>query len=54
MKLKKKFLIFVPAYNFEEKIISTLNRISKDIFKNDIVSISIINDFSDDGSIIKL
>ena len=54
MKLKKKFLIFVPAYNVEEKIIFTVNGILKDIFKNDIVSILIINDFSDDGSIIKL
>ena len=54
MKLKKKFLIFIPAYNVEEKIFSTVNGISKDIFKKDIVSILIINDFSDDGTIKEL
>lgn len=49
MNTKKKFLIFIPAYNVEDKIYSVVNRIPKKIFKSRI-TILIINDCSKDNT----
>ena len=47
---KKRFLIFIPAYNVEKKIIQVLNRIPKDIHENNLINILIIDDFSKDNT----
>ena len=47
---KKRFLIFIPAYNVEKKIIEVLNRIPEDIHKNNYIKILIIDDFSKDNT----
>ncbi len=44
----KKILIFIPAYNVEKKIFSVIERIPKEIFKDNDIEILIINDFSND------
>ena len=44
----KKFLIFIPAYNVEKKIINVLKRIPKNIFSNHSINILIIDDCSKD------
>ena len=46
--LKKKFLIFIPAYNVEKELFSVFKRIPKKIFKNKKIKILIINDHSTD------
>ena len=46
--IKKKILIFIPAYNVEKKIYSVIERIPKSIFQNDNIKILIINDYSKD------
>ena len=48
--MKKKILIFIPAYNVEKKILDVLNRIPKGIFNDHLVSILIIEDFSKDNT----
>ena len=45
---KKKFLIFIPAYNVEKELFSVFKRIPKKIFKNKKIKILIINDHSTD------
>jgi|TARA_Y100000031_G_scaffold77603_1_gene85503 glycosyltransferase involved in cell wall biosynthesis len=55
--MKEKFLIFIPAYNVEDKIFNVLNQIPKKIFRKEKVDILIINDNSKDNTkkiIIKL
>ena len=47
---KKKFLIFIPAYNVEKKIVSVLKKIPKNIFDEHFVHILIIEDFSKDNT----
>ena len=46
--IKKKILIFIPAYNVEKKIYSVIERIPKTIFQNNHIEILIINDCSKD------
>ena len=46
--IKKKILIFIPAYNVEKKIYSVIERMPKTIFKNNYIKILIINDCSKD------
>lgn len=46
--MKKKFLIFIPAYNVENELYSVFKRIPKKIFVNRNVKILIINDNSTD------
>ena len=46
--IKKKILIFIPAYNVEKKIYSVIERIPKTIFQNNDIKILIINDCSKD------
>ena len=48
--MKKKILIFIPAYNVEKKIADVLNRIPKEIFNDHLTSILIIDDFSKDNT----
>ena len=48
--IKKKILIFIPAYNVERKIYSVISRIPKEIFLNNNIHILIINDFSTDNT----
>jgi glycosyltransferase involved in cell wall biosynthesis len=48
MNSKKKFLIFIPAFNVEKKIYQTFNKIPKNLFKNKHLSILVINDCSHD------
>ena len=48
--IKKKILIFIPAYNVGKKIFSVVSRIPKNIFINDDIKILIINDFSSDNT----
>ena len=50
LKSKKKFLIFIPAFNVEKKIISVLKRIPNEIFNEYFVRILIIDDFSKDNT----
>ena len=45
---KKKFLIFIPAYNVEKELFSVFKRIPKKIFKNKNIKVLIINDRSTD------
>ena len=45
---KKKFLIFIPAYNVEKELFSVIKRIPQKIFKNRNIKILIINDNSSD------
>ena len=45
LKSKKKFLIFIPAYNVENKILSVLKRIPNEVFNKYYVRILIIEDF---------
>jgi len=47
---KKKFLIFIPAYNVEKKILSVLKRIPNEVFIKYYVRILIIEDFSKDNT----
>ena len=51
LDIKKKILIFVPAYNVEKKIYSVISRIPKDIFLINDIYILIINDFSTDDTL---
>lgn len=46
---RKKILIFIPAFNVEEKIYSVVKRIPASVFNNNI-TILIINDFSHDNT----
>ena len=48
IKNKKKFLIFIPAYNVEKKILTVLKRIPKEIFIKNSINILIVDDFSKD------
>ena len=48
---KKKILIFIPAYNVEKKISTVLKRIPESIFKDNIIKILIIEDFSKDNTL---
>ena len=47
---KKKFLIFIPAYNVEKKIVSVLKKIPKNILDEHFIHILIIEDFSKDNT----
>ena len=49
--MKKKILIFIPAYNVEKKIISVLKKIPKLIFKKYNIKIIIIDDHSKDNTL---
>ena len=51
LNIKRKILIFIPAYNVEKKIYSVINRIPKDIFLKNEIDILIINDFSNDDTL---
>ena len=51
--LKKKILIFIPAYNVEKKINSVIKRIPKGTFNNDI-KILIVNDCSNDNTSLEI
>jgi glycosyltransferase involved in cell wall biosynthesis len=46
--MKKKILIFIPAFNVEKEIFSVIKKIPKKIFKENIIKILIINDCSTD------
>ena len=48
MKKKKKCLIYVVAYNHENFILKTLQRIPKEIFKKYKTTILVSDDFSKD------
>ena len=52
--MKKKFLIFIPAYNVEKKIYYVFKKIPKKIFKENNISILVINDNSNDNTKKKL
>ena len=47
---KKKFLIFIPAYNVEKKIVNVLKKMRKNIFDEHFIHILIIEDFSKDNT----
>ena len=47
---KKKFLIFIPAYNVEKKIVSVLKKIPKNIFDEHFIHVLVIEDFSKDNT----
>ena len=47
---KKKFLIFIPAYNVEKKILHVLKIIPKNIFNDNFITILIIYDCSKDNT----
>tara|TARA_Y100000310_G_scaffold343627_1_gene452163 strand:+ start:2273 stop:3025 length:753 start_codon:yes stop_codon:yes gene_type:complete len=47
---KKKFLIFIPAYNVEKRVLDVLKQIPKKIFTEHFVRILIIEDFSKDNT----
>jgi glycosyltransferase involved in cell wall biosynthesis len=47
---KKKFLIFIPAYNVEKKIVNVLEKIPKNIFDDYFIHILIIDDCSKDNT----
>tara|TARA_B110000003_G_C16541659_1_gene493038 strand:+ start:205 stop:930 length:726 start_codon:yes stop_codon:yes gene_type:complete len=49
--MKKKILIFIPAFNVGRKIYSVIDRIPKSIFLKDNIEILIINDFSTDNTL---
>ena len=44
-KIKKKILIFIPAYNVEKSILHVLKRIPENLFNEHFISILIIEDF---------
>jgi len=48
--MKKKILIFIPAYNVQKQILRVLNRIPLEIFDNNIINIIIIEDCSTDST----
>tara|TARA_B100001123_G_scaffold447470_1_gene605084 strand:+ start:1431 stop:2171 length:741 start_codon:yes stop_codon:yes gene_type:complete len=48
---EKKFLIFIPAYNVEKKIVGVLNKIPDEVKKKYHVKILIIEDFSKDNTL---
>jgi len=50
LNINKRFLIFIPAYNVEKKIISVIERIPKNIFNEQKIEILIIEDFSKDDT----
>ena len=47
---KKKFLIFIPAYNVEKKIVSVFKKIPKNIFDEHFIHVLVIEDFSKDNT----
>lgn len=47
---KEKFLIFIPAFNVETKIIGVIKKIPQSIMRNYYVRILIIEDFSKDNT----
>ena len=50
LNINKKFLIFIPAYNVEKKIVSVIERIPKSVFNDQKIEILIIEDFSKDDT----
>ena len=50
LDIKKKILIFIPAYNVEKKIYSVVSRIPENIFSKSQIKILIVNDFSSDNT----
>ncbi len=50
LDIKKKILIFIPAYNVEKEIFSTVEKIPKEIFNKNLIKILIVNDFSTDNT----
>ena len=50
-KHKKKFLIFIPAFNVEKEIPTVLDRIPNHIFDENFIKLLIIEDFSKDKTI---
>jgi len=50
LDIKKKILIFLPAYNVEKEIFFVIQRIPKEIFNKNSIKILIVNDFSSDNT----
>jgi len=48
--IKKKILIFIPAYNVEKEIFLVIQKIPKEIFDKNSIKILIVNDFSNDNT----
>ena len=48
--MKKKILIFIPAYNVEKQILRVLNKIPDNIFSDHLTNIIIIEDCSKDNT----
>ena len=52
--IKKKILIFIPAYNVEKKIDKVIKKIPKEVYKKYNVRILIIEDNSKDNSLLSI
>ena len=50
LDIKKKILIFIPAYNVEKEIFLVIQKIPKEIFNKNLIKILIVNDFSSDNT----
>ena len=50
LNIKKKILIFIPAYNVEKEIFLVIQKIPKEIFNKNLIKILIVNDFSSDNT----
>ena len=50
LDIKKKILIFLPAYNVEKEIFFVIQKIPKEIFNKNSIKILIVNDFSSDNT----
>ena len=50
LDIKKKILIFLPAYNVEKEIFFVIQGIPKEIFNKNSIKILIVNDFSSDNT----
>ena len=50
LDIKKKILIFIPAYNVEKEIFLVIQKIPKEIFDKNLIKILIVNDFSSDNT----
>jgi len=50
LDIKKKILIFIPAYNVEKEIFFVIQKIPKEIFNKNSIKILFVNDFSSDNT----
>ena len=50
LDIKKKILIFIPAYNVEKEIFFVIQKIPKEIFNKNSIKILIVNEFSSDNT----